>query len=155
MIFDSLPNFGSYIPMHPLFKTAAKSLQEEDLTSCSPGKRDLGSGMTMIISEYSTEDIQSKFIETHRRFIDIHLMAQGSEMLGYRHINDCTVIEKYSLEKDFEKLSGTCDFLTLRQGFFAVFFPQDAHMPGLCIGNLKKNVKKIVFKIPVLNSPSC
>ena len=51
--------------------------------------------------------------------------------------------------KDFQKLTGSVDFITLVPGMFTIFFPHDAHEPGVSSTSLAVAVKKIVFKIPV------
>jgi hypothetical protein len=45
-------------------------------------------------------------------------------------------------------LDGPFDLLTLRKGYFALFYPQDGHIPGLKINAKTERVKKIVFITP-------
>jgi YhcH/YjgK/YiaL family protein len=149
MIFDSLPHFNDYLPMHSLFGIVSEFLQSNDVSRLPLGKLSLPGDITFIKSDYSTQDIQSKFIECHRHYIDIHIVDEGSETIGFCHRDDCTILERYDEKKDFEKLSGVCNFFILRKGYFGIFLPQDAHMPGLNVENRIQNVKKIVFKVPV------
>jgi biofilm protein TabA len=151
MIFDSLLHFKSYTPTHPLFEIISEFMKSHDLSSLPLGKTDLGGGVYLIKSEYSTGDSQSKFVECHRRYIDIHVVDEGIENIGYCNKDNCMTIEKYIEEKDLEKLDGICNWITLKKGFFGIFFPQDAHMPGVTIDNRMQTVKKIVFKIPCAN----
>ena len=39
--------------------------------------------------------------------------------------------------------------LLVAAGTFAIFFPHDAHMPGLCVDGAPVDVKKIVMKVRV------
>ncbi|NTV77854.1 MAG: DUF386 domain-containing protein, partial [Clostridiales bacterium] len=48
-------------------------------------------------------------------------------------------------ERDFQAMTGSGSTLNLTAGTFAVFFPQDAHMPGLTVEAPTK-VKKVVVK---------
>jgi len=41
-----------------------------------------------------------------------------------------------------EKLEGKADLITLRSGYFVIFFPQDGHAPGLKMGKGAGRVKK-------------
>jgi YhcH/YjgK/YiaL family protein len=152
MILDTLQHFNYYLAVHPLLEPVYRFLQTEAWTKFPAGKRELGNNITCNISEYQTKEAALKFIECHCRFIDLQIMVDGSETIGFCHRDDCRVLEPYNDEKDFEKLSGTCDFLILKKGNFALFFPQDAHMPGLWIENRAASVKKMVFKIPVIGA---
>ena len=40
-------------------------------------------------------------------------------------------------------------FLNMTDGFFAVFCPTDAHMPGCQAGEKPEDVLKVVFKVKV------
>jgi biofilm protein TabA len=149
MIFDTLSNFKLYLAVHPLFAVVSEFINTHDLSMLPIGKHSISRGISMNINDYETADIKSKFIECHRKYIDLQIIQTGSESIGFCNREDCTVSEKYNDEKDLEKLDGQCVFFTLKKGLFCVFFPQDAHMPGLRLGNPKQSVKKIVFKIPV------
>ena len=67
--------------------------------------------------------------------------------MGYGPISGMSA-GPYDAEKDFYKLEGSGDFITLRPGMFAILKPQDAHMPGMAISN-PVSVKKIVIKVLV------
>jgi YhcH/YjgK/YiaL family protein len=77
------------------------------------------------------------------------MVVNGVEQIGICNKSECRSIEAFNAEKDLEKLEGKIDLITLRTGYFAVFFPQDGHVPGLKMGNKENRVKKVVFKVPV------
>jgi|WetSurMetagenome_2_1015567.scaffolds.fasta_scaffold146114_2 biofilm protein TabA len=149
MIFDSLPNLITYLSVHPLFPIVSEFIYTHDGATLSLGKLPISGGVYLNKNEYFTANIPSKFIECHRRYIDLHMVIEGHETIGFCNRNACTVIEKYDEEKDLEKLNGACHFLTLEKSSFGVFFPQDAHIPGLHVDNQRQSVIKIVFKIPI------
>jgi biofilm protein TabA len=150
MIFDAVHHFKTYLSIHPLFKVVSDFLENRSLSSLPAGRLDIERGVYVIKRDYITLDLQPPVLEGHRRSIDIHMVDEGSEVIGFCNRDECTVVEPYNEEKDFENLDGTCGWLILNKGYFAVFFPQDAHIPGLHSDTLKQTVKKIVFKIPVL-----
>jgi YhcH/YjgK/YiaL family protein len=116
----------------------------------SVGRTDLSGGIYVNADEYELKEMKDKFIECHKKFIDIHIVIEGMEQIGYCNKNECTVIETYNEEKDLEKLTGDLDFITLKPGYFAVFYPHDAHMPGLRIYNkIQSTIRKMVMKLPV------
>jgi YhcH/YjgK/YiaL family protein len=149
MIFDSLNHFNTYLAVSPLFSIVSEFINSHDLSMLPLGKCDISRGVYLNKNEYVTRDIQSKFIECHRQYIDIHIIDEGKENIGFCNRADCTIIEKYNEEKDLEKLNGKCSFITLKKGYFGIFFPQDAHMPGVNVDDQKQTVKKVVFKIPI------
>ena len=52
----------------------------------------------------------------------------------------------YDEDKDFMKLEGDGEFFFLREGYFCILAPQDAHMPGMAVEQ-STPVKKVVVKV--------
>jgi YhcH/YjgK/YiaL family protein len=148
MIYDSLANLHTYIAIHPLFSTVYEFINNENIAALEKGKINLSGGIYAIVDEYETKDSKETFIECHRMYTDIQIILEGVEQIGICNKNECKIIEAYNKENDFEKLDGLFDLITLRKGYFAIFYPQDGHAPGLKINNVRDKIKKIVFKIP-------
>lgn len=149
MIFDALSYLRNYLPCHPMFPKVLDFINSHNLSDIEIGKVDVGEGVYAMISEYQTDDIKNKFIECHRKYIDIQIVIDGAEQIGICDRDECKIIEEYDKEKDLEKLEGRTDLITLRKGYFVIFFPQDGHAPGLKVGNSENRVKKAVFKVPL------
>jgi biofilm protein TabA len=149
MIFDSLKYFNTYLAVNPLFTIVSEFINSHDISELPLGRCNVSRGVYLSKNEYVTKDIQSKFIECHRHYIDIQIVDEGKENIGFCYRDNCTILEKYNEEKDVEKLSGKCSFFTLNKGYFVIFFPQDAHMPGVNVDDQKQTVKKVVFKVPI------
>jgi YhcH/YjgK/YiaL family protein len=149
MIFDRLDNFPLYLPLHPHFAEVWAFLKESDPDSLPPGRHEVNTrGAFVLVSEYVTRPLAESFIECHRNYIDIQLLTRGAEAVGICFRSACRELP-YDAEKDFLKLEGPTDRLTLNLGSFAVFFPDDGHMPMLQLAEKPAEVKKLVFKIPV------
>jgi len=149
MIFDSLDNFSLYAGVYAGFADLGKFLSKTDLSTLTVGKHPINIlGAYASVNEYKTKPIEDCFIECHLKFIDVQVIAWGEEKIGVTHKRFCAE-QPYDDEKDLQKLSGKVDFITLLPDFFAVFFPHDAHEPGVISGTAAVAVKKIVFKIPV------
>ena len=148
MIADTLPNLRRYASLHPLFPTVLDFLARTDLAALPLGKHPLSDGIMVLADGYDTLRPAETFIECHRRFIDIQIMVQGEERVGICPLTACRA-GKYDAERDFQVLEGDCDYLTLRQGSFMIFLPQDGHMPQLICGDSPKPVRKVVVKVPV------
>jgi YhcH/YjgK/YiaL family protein len=149
VIYDSLTCFNKYLPIHPLFKVVLNFINNNNLSDINVGKIDIAQGVYALMVEYTTNDIKSKFIECHTRYIDIQIVVAGIEQIGICNKKECKIIGTYNEEDDYEKLEGKLDLITLKNGYFAVFYPHDGHVVGLKIRNKEGAVKKIVFKVPV------
>ena len=91
------------------------------------------------------EPAAGKKFETHKKFIDIQYVFEGSEQIVYADLQTLTVTDPYDAEKDCALEVGEGVTLTLNAGDFAVFCPEDAHMPG--VGN--GTSRKVIVKVPV------
>ena len=150
MIFDTLKNGVIYYPVHPEFKNVFRFLSRKNLSKLAIGRHELGKdGTYAIVQEYQTKDESEGFIECHRKYIDLQYVAGGIEKTGISAKSACTEATEYDSEKDFQKLKGKTDFITLEPSVFVIFFPEDGHMPCITAGKRKSKVRKIVFKIPV------
>lgn len=148
MIVDSLERFRDHVGLHPLFADVAGFLEATDLAALADGRHEIGArGCFALVGSYETLAPGEGFIECHRRHIDIQLLVSGVEQIGVCRRAECTA-KSWDEERDCEVLEGRIDFITLRPGSFAVFFPEDGHMPKLRHG-AAATVRKIVVKVPV------
>lgn len=151
MIFDQLINFPRYLSLHPHFADVWAFLQDNDPGALSLGRHEINDrGAFVLVSEYVTRSAAESFIECHRRYIDIQLLSRGAEGVGICSRSAGRELP-YDAEKDFLKLEGEIDLITLQTGSFAVFFPDDGHMPMLQLAGGPEPVRKLVFKIPLDN----
>lgn len=150
MIFDALENLHIYTGIHPGFAHVQQFLSMTDLKSLAVGTYQVNEqGLFASVNEYTTKNMEDSFIECHSKYIDIQIITCGVEKIGVTQKKFCQH-EPYMEENDLQKLTGSVDFITLFPSMFALFFPHDAHEPGVISGESPVSVKKIVFKIPVL-----
>ncbi len=149
MVLDALSNFPLYLPLHNQFAAVLAFMQAHDLDALPPGRYEIDTaGAFALVSQYDSRPLAECFVECHRRYIDIQLLTRGREGVGYCR-RDAARELPYDAEKDFLKIEGDVDFFTLAPGVFAIFFPDDGHMPTVCLGEKPAPVKKVVCKIPV------
>jgi YhcH/YjgK/YiaL family protein len=149
MIIDTLANFHRYLTIHSLFPGVSEFIHGRDLGELDIGKYPLGRNITAGVSEYVTAAPGDRYGECHRRFIDIQVMIAGVEAIGVCPVERCRPAAPYDPEKDYGKLTGAMDFITLRENDVAVFFPHDGHMPGIAAAAGPCRVRKMVVKVPV------
>lgn len=102
------------------------------------------------VSEYLTKNEEDAKYEAHRKYIDIQYIISGKEFIGVAPLSQKNeVLEPYDAAKDIEFLTvtGGENYLALPDRFF-IFFPDDAHRPGLKDGQ-NSPVRKIVLKVKV------
>lgn len=112
------------------------------------GVHEINPRVKAIVSEYETKPVNENGYEAHKKFIDIQYLLKGKEK------NYCLPIEKlketkaYSAEKDaaFYEAEVPAQELMLGYGSFAIYWPQDGHMPGLNADEAER-VKKVVIKV--------
>ncbi|MEW6600374.1 MAG: YhcH/YjgK/YiaL family protein [Nitrospirota bacterium] len=149
MIFDKIENFRQYVCVHDHFIDILRFLEAMPISDRPDGKHEINDkGAYVSIETYETKNISDCFIECHRKFIDVQVIISGIERIGVCHRSACEALP-YNEEKDFQKLEGDTDLLTLSSGGFMIFYPDDAHMPKVKHGTAPERVRKAVFKVPV------
>ncbi len=149
MIIDRIGNAKLYSKNKHLAK-ALEYLAKTDFQTLPAGSYELdGRKLYAGVGENNTRQWDAgALFEAHRKYIDVQYIVSGIEKMGYAPIDHLQVVTPYDETKDAEMLKGTGDFLTAQPGMFLVFFPHDAHMPGLAADQPMK-VKKVVVKIAV------
>ncbi len=147
MILDKINNIQIYSDLNPSIVRALKYIKETDFKKISSGRYEIvRDEIFSIIHNYMTKELEDCRLEAHRKYIDIHFMAEGSEMIGYSLFNDQEEATQYDEENDFILYCGEKNYLKLEEGMFAVFYPSDLHMPGIII-NKPAEVRKVVVKV--------
>jgi YhcH/YjgK/YiaL family protein len=148
MIVDLLSNSHLYRGLSAKIERAFAFLHQTDLVAIEPGDYEIdGRTIYARVQNYTTRLPGQGTWEAHRRYIDLQLMVQGEEHIGYAPLNRLTPIA-YDETKDFLRLSGEGDLVFLRSGSFMLLWPDDGHMPCLAV-NEPEPVKKVVVKIAV------
>ena len=145
MIFDMLTNSYLYTDISARMDRAFDYLNLTDLAKLPVGRINLdGDHVYVLVQEYTTKAPEEGKWESHRRYLDLQYMHSGCERIDFALV-DTMKLGEYAEDRDFQAMTGTGNPLTLVPGSFAVFFPQDAHMPGLAVGK-PSWVKKVVVK---------
>ena len=150
MIFDHLSNISLYKNLSPDIFAGLEYLKQLS-PDIVPGIYQLTSRVKAIVSEYETKVKNDVGFEAHKKNIDIQYLLKGEERIACMPIEKLTETEPYSEEKDaaFYAAEGVAaQTMTIGSGYFAIFFPQDGHMPQLCVDK-PQMVKKVVVKVAV------
>ncbi len=141
----------SYFKNKERWNKAFTFLKNSDLLKLETKRYDIdGDNLFATISEYKTKDPETTNFEAHRKYIDIQYVISGEETMNVAPLSTVKeVVTPYDDSKDIEFLtvSNIVAHKASPSNFF-IFFPRDAHRPGIKIGtNLP--VRKVVIKLKV------
>ena len=108
-----------------------------------------GDEMFAMVQGYETKPILEGDIEIHRRYADIHSLILGNESVYYSPIKLLEQKQDFTPTSDDVLYSFQQDQsipFHLSPGIFALFFPEEGHMPAINNGRPEK-VKKVLIKI--------
>ena len=148
MILDGLYNSSLYQGLHPALPRAFEWLRSFD-PSMPDGRYEItGPELAAIIQRYKTSAARGKKWESHRLHGDIQFVVSGEEQIGHEQAGRLDASTSYNGEKDvvfYNSPVVQTSFLRLPAGCFAIFFPQDAHQPGVMLEK-PADVLKVVIK---------
>lgn len=149
MIIDKIENSHLYKNIHERINKSFVYIKETDLKNLPIGKYAIdGENIFALVSKYQTKPESEGKLEAHKKYIDVQYMISGEELMGYASLGDQQILEQYKEENDIIFFSGEKSFTKVSEGMFAIFFPEDVHMPGISTGKVS-NVKKLVIKVRV------
>jgi len=136
-----------YLGLSENLDIALEHITEEFLSSLGDERVDIIPGQLWCTKfSYETIPEEESFFEAHKKFLDIHIMLDGSERVEIASPAD---LEQYDsvVENDFYAYRGMGgQSLILSPGSFLVVFPDDAHKLKMHCGT-PATVTKAVFKV--------
>ena len=148
MIFSTSSQSHRYATLHPLFPRAFEFMRNTNLLALAPGVHNIiGEQLFAIVENAPGRSREQAQLECHRKYIDIQLVLEGVDEMGWRPLHDChEPVADYSAEKDIRFFHDTPDaWITTPPNAFCIFFPEDAHAPLVSSGN----IHKVIFKVAV------
>lgn len=152
MITDTLDNAVLYYRDNEVFNKAIEHIQfvlekqkyEEGITEI------MGRDMYARIMSYPLKTREAARYEAHKDYIDIQATLIGAEGMEWCPLGLLSPKTEYNSDKDvtfFELPQNPRGRIDVFPGQFALFFPEDVHMPQLIVENCDSSVVKIVIKI--------
>jgi YhcH/YjgK/YiaL family protein len=147
MIIDKLSNSHLYSGLGERINKALTYLKETDFSKMELGKYEIdGDNIFALVNEYKTKDQNDGKLEAHKEYIDVQFVAKGKELMGYAPLENQKVIDEYNEQNDITFFNGNRSFTLVEEGMFAIFFPNDVHLPGIKADE-PAYVKKVVVKV--------
>ena len=150
MVYDKIDNIETYKGLSEEIYEGLKFLKQAT-PDLACGVHEITPRVKAIVSEYETKPVNENGYEAHRKYIDIQYLLKGTEK------NFCLPIEKLKETKSyyeeidaaFYKSEKPSQELTLGDGYYAIYWPQDGHLPCISITEPEK-VKKVVVKVEII-----
>ena len=149
MIYDNLSNISLYKGLSDDVHAGLAFLQQAkpDLAN---GVYQINPRVKAIVSKYETKRVNEYGYEAHKKFIDIQYVLRGEERVCCLPVGRLKETKPYNAEVEaaFYKAEEKPQEMIIGNGYFAIFFSQDGHMPQLCIEK-PQMVKKVVVKVEI------
>jgi len=148
MILSTLSQSSRYAALHPLFTKVFDTMRDTDLYNMVPGRYALaGDDLILIVEHVQGKPRADAWLEAHRRYIDIQLVLEGDETMGWKPLADClNPMGEHSMEKDIRFFrDAPASWIAVPPDHFCIFFPEDAHAPLVGSGA----IRKLIFKVAI------
>ena len=138
-----------YLGIHQNLDLALRNITPAFLSALGNDRVDLVPGEVWCTKfTYETVPDSESFFEAHEKFLDIHLMLQGSERVEIASPANLQLFEGKP-ENDFYAYHGEGTHkLVLSPGDFLVVWPDDAHKIKMMLSS-PETVTKAVFKVKI------
>ena len=146
MILATLAESGRYSGLHPLFARAFGFLNGIDLHALEPGKHIVqGEQIFAIVEACPGRSRADARLECHRRYIDIQLVLEGVDEMGWKPLAGCVEpATEYDAACDIQFFKDApASWIATPPGSFCLFFPDDTHAPLVSTEWIRKVVVKI------------
>ena len=135
----------------PNWEKAIAWLRGDSWKDLPSGKTEIdGKGLYAIRSSYMSKKRSECIYESHRIYVDVHMVIKGNEAVWVCQREALKVTEPYSQEKDSDLLAGEPDNVhRIILGFpmALVLFPWDVHMTSIAPDDVPGEVEKVVLKV--------
>ena len=149
MIKGNLNNLGNYRNINDSIIDIIRIVKRRLNNNSEVGHYTITEGKAFFFIVYDhTQPLEERHSEIHARYIDIQIILEGEERLGYSLSDFRSIEDDFLDEKDIAFSEDIIDeqFVTLRTGDFIIFKACQPHRPLVAVG-VPKPVKKAVVKI--------
>lgn len=145
MVIGNLYHSERIESLHPAFKEVFDHIKRHDLLN-APLERIVLDDDNLFINNVHPQLVRAEDqpLEAHRDYLDIHIVLEGEERIGWKCIDDCGAPSKpYDKEGDYMLFDQPAtSYVDLKPGQFAIVWPEDAHAPLIGAGKVRKLIVK-------------
>lgn len=148
MIYGNIAYADRYASLHPLLPQLFAYVKSHDLLHTPMGEIVLD-GDKLFINNVNPECLseEKQVLEVHRRYIDVHILLEGKERVGWRNTDDCKELaHPYDEAGDFATFfDKPTTYIDMMPNDFLIVFPEDAHAPIIGSGKIRKAIAKVML----------
>jgi biofilm protein TabA len=150
MVVDTFDNAARYYMLHPAMEMVLDYLESVNVDDFQEGKIFLrGDDVFVNAMNQDTKNEDEAVWESHQKYIDIHYLLEGEEIIKCAEESAMQVDVPYDHEKDCALFDGNGGFnVNIPKGGFVIFFPGEIHKAMVAKESPLK-AKKLVGKILV------
>lgn len=147
MVSDRLINLPFYRGLNRNLDTAIDFCENLSFDRMTDGRYEID-GEKVFLNLSETDLGTNPVWECHQKYMDLQIVLAGNETMDYTPFENVTDWSDFDSSKDRQLGRQCADFSTCQvsPGMFALFFPWDAHRPGIGEGKGRKAVFKIALK---------
>lgn len=151
MIIDTLASALDNCLYPPVLRNVLQAIQTQHPSSLAPGKYEIqGEDIYFSVVEGETKPLHEQQPEYHRKYIDIHWVLSGKEIIGAGPCNLSLVEENTTFKQEhdigfYHTIYGET-LIQLHPGELAIIFPQELHRP-MCTLTTPNALRKIIVKV--------
>ena len=146
MIVGNLKHTDRIVGLHPLFSALFDFVASHDFDALPKGKVEiLGDELFVMNNELQGVAQETQVLEMHRKYIDVHILLEGNERIGWKAIDDIKHLTKeYDAEGDCALSDdASTTWVDLLPGEFCIVWPEDPHAPAISNGRIRKLIGKV------------
>jgi len=146
----SSPELELYARAHKDLTRAFEAIRDYLENPHEDGKLVLdGDALYANVFTYKTKAAADSCFEAHKRYIDVQVVLEGEEIVGFESADKLTLTKEYDAEGDYMLygLDSEYDSVRLCRGEMAIIFPEEPHAPGMTAADGPTDVRKMVVKI--------
>ncbi len=141
-------------PLSRKINSAIEYVKNQKLNIIPVGKYTIDDDSYFTLQEYETKDESLCKFESHKQFVDVHLIINGEEKINVCSLDLLTIETPYDDNNDtiiwgsskFAKHK--CAEVILNCGSYVVLYPDNAHMPAVKVNGASK-IRKVVIKVKI------
>lgn len=149
MIFGNLDHCSEYGFLGEQLQKCFRYALEHDLLQLEKGSHEIeGDDLYVNIAEYTTTTPENRFWESHKQYLDVHVMLRGTEQIDLNFIHNME-LKEFVEKDDFLPMDGEKNAsVVLRNGDFLICFPNDGHRTAVAVKE-PEAIKKAIFKVKI------
>lgn len=132
--------------LHPGIKTLFDFIKKTDFDQLPKGRVEVDGNEVYVMNlDIKGVDKAIQPLEMHRDYIDVHILLDGNETIGWKPLDEIeNITQEYVKASDCALSDDTPRlFIEMKPQEFCIVFPEDPHSPAIGQGNIRKLIGKV------------